>query len=174
MRANRTVFLAFSAELTGYSEIDLEGTGLVDAYQSLVEQQAGAKITEMFYAAAGAVVSHQKEKARARAMRIDVLASPTIWPLCSALIVLWYQGSWTTLPASWYAGAGSTAPKGVTPGQTFVPSAQAYTAQLAYRAAGAHPPGANPTGFGSWGIEPVFGDHAGTKKASSPLKWFGR
>ena len=174
MSTNRPIFLALSAELTGYSEIDLEGTGMVDAYQSLVEQQAGPTVTEMFYAAAAAVVRHQKDTARAKAMRIDVLASPTIWPLCSALIVLWYQGSWTTPAAAWYAGVGTAPPKGVTPGQTFVPSAQAYTAQLAYRAAGAHPPGANPTGFGSWGIEPVFGDRAGTKTAASPLKWFGR
>ena len=42
----------------------------------------------------------------------------------------------------------------------FTLPAQAYTAQLAYRAAGAHPPGANPTGYGSWSLDPVFGDYA--------------
>jgi hypothetical protein len=156
--AARAVFLALSAELTGYSETDLEGTGNVDAYQTLVEQQAGPLIRDMFYAAADGVVQAKGAAARAEAMRIDVLASPTVWPLCQALIVLWYQGAWTTPAASWYQGAGSPVPAGVTPGTTFVPSAQAYTAQLAYRAAGAHPPGANPTGYGSWSLDPMFGD----------------
>lgn len=160
MRANRRIFLAFSAELTGYSEVELEGTGLVDAYQELVEQQAGKAISALFYDAARAVVRHHSAAARAEAMRIDILPSPTVWPLASALVVLWYQGSWTTPAASWYAGARTTPPKGVTPGRTFVPSAQAYTEQLAYRGAGAHPPGAHPTGFGSWSIAPVFGDDA--------------
>jgi hypothetical protein len=158
MNANRSTFLAFSAELTGYGEIELEGTGLVDAYQALLEEQAGRAIAKQFYEVAGRVVGHRTAAGRAEAMRIDVLPSPTLWLLASTLIVLWYQGSWTTPPASWYAGAGSAPPKGVTPGRTFVPSAQAYTAQLAYRGAGAHPPGANPTGFGSWSIAPVFGD----------------
>jgi len=157
--AKRGVFLAFSAELTGYSETDLEGTGNVDAYQALVDQQAGPLISDMFYAAAGGVVQHTGAAARAEAMRIDVLASPTVWPLCQALITLWYQGSWTPLPESWYQGVHSPVPEGVAPGNTFVPSAQAYTAQLAYHAAGAHPPGANPTGYGSWSLDPVFGDY---------------
>ena len=159
--AKRAVFLAFSAELTGYSETDLEGTGNVDAYHALVDQQCGPTICDMFYAAAQGVVQATGAAARAEAMRIDVLASPTVWPLCQAIIMLWYLGAWTTPPATWYQGAGSPMPAGVTPGNTVVPSAQAYTAQLAYRAAGAHPPGANPTGYGSWSLDPVFGDFAG-------------
>jgi hypothetical protein len=156
--ARRAVFLALSAELTGYSETDLEGTGNVDAYHALVDQQIGPIIGDMFYAAAEGVVQAKGAAARAEAMRIDVLASPTVWPLCQTIIMLWYLGSWSTPAASWYQGANSPVPNGVTPGNTFVPSAQAYTAQLAYRAAGAHPPGANPTGYGSWSLEPVFGD----------------
>jgi hypothetical protein len=112
----------------------------------------------MFYAAAADVVQAEGPAARAEAMRIDVLASPTVWPLCQAIVSLWYLGTWTTPAAAWYLGAGGTVPAGVTPGSTVVPSAQAYTAQLAYRAAGAHPPGANPTGHGSWSLDPVFGD----------------
>jgi len=54
--AKRAVFLAFSAELTGYGETELEGTGNVDTYQALVEQQAGPIICDMFYAAAEGVV----------------------------------------------------------------------------------------------------------------------
>ena len=164
--ATRAVFLAFSAELTGYSETDLEGTGNVDAFQALVEQQAGPLITDMFYAAAEGVVQAHGAEARATAMNINVLQSPTVWPLCQALLTLWYVGSWTSLPASWYQAVNTPVPPGVTPGNAFTPSAQAYTGQLAYIAAGAHPPGANPTGYGSWSIDPVFGDYVDVTRLS--------
>ena len=72
----------------------------------------------------------------------------------------------TTPPASWYQGANSPVPPGVTPGTPATLPAQAYTAQLAYRAAGAHVPGANPTGYGSWSLDPVFGDFARLKVRS--------
>ena len=157
--AKRTLFLAFSAELTGYTETDLEGTGNVDSFLNVLEQQTGAKAMTLFYDAAAAVLQHESAAARAEAMRIDVLPSPTVWPMCASLIMLWYQGFWPALAASWYSGVGSAKPKGWSGTQKIVPSAQAYTAQLAYRAAGAHPPGANPTGHGSWSIDPVFGDH---------------
>ena len=157
--AKRTLFLAFSAELTGYTETDLEGTGNVDSFLGVLEQQTGAKAMTLFYAAAAAVLQHGSAAARAAAIRIDVLPSPTVWPMCASLIMLWYQGFWPALAASWYSGVGSPPPKGWSATQKIVPSAQAYTAQLAYRAAGAHPPGANPTGPGSWSIDPVFGDY---------------
>lgn len=156
--ATRAIFLGISAELTGYSETDLESTGNVDAYHALVGQQIGPAIADMFYAAAADVVRATGAAARADAMRIDVLASPTVWPLCQWIVMLWYLGSWTSPPKSWYVSAGSTPPDGVTPGNPVTLAAQAYTEQLAYRAAGAHPPGANPTGYGSWAIDPVFGD----------------
>lgn len=154
----RAIFLALSAELTGYSELDLEATGNVDVYHALVDEQCGPRICDMFYTAAEDVVQAKGPQARAEAMRIDVLASPTVWPLCQGIITLWYLGAWNTPAAAWYHGAGAQPPAGVTPGRSIVPSAQAYTAQLAYRAAGAHPPGANPTGYGSWSLDPVFGD----------------
>lgn len=167
MSARRKAFLAFSAELTGYSEADLEGTGLVDDYQALFEHQAGPAVTTQLHATLRRVLRHRPGPARDEAMRLDILASPILWGLSSALIVLWYQGSWTSPSAWWYALSGTTVPHGVTPGRTFVPSADAYTQQLAYRGAGAHPPGANPTGFGSWSIPPVFGDRQpGTEGAS--------
>jgi hypothetical protein len=156
--APRALFLALSAELTGYGETALEGTGNVDAYRALVERQAGPVICDMFYAAAEGVMQASGATARADAMRINVLASPTVWPLCQAIVTLWYQGGWTTPPVSWYRGANSPVPAGVTPGSPVTLAAQAYTAQLAYHAAGAHPPGANPTGYGSWSLDPVFGD----------------
>jgi hypothetical protein len=103
MKANtkRAVFLAFSAELTGYNETDLEGTGNVDSFHALIESQTGAKAMLLFYDAALAVLRLESAAARAEAMRIDVLPSPTVWPMCTSLITLWYQGFWPALASSW-------------------------------------------------------------------------
>lgn len=163
MNATRKAFLQFSAELTGYPAVELEGTGLVNDYRELLEQQVGQDVAAQWYATARRVLRHKAGKAREERMRIDVIASPILWPVCTALIVLWYQGFWS-LPAAWYTLTHVTPPKGTVAGSPIVPSAAAYTRQLAYRAAGAHPPGANPTGFGSWSIPPVFGDAAAVGK----------
>jgi len=171
---NRKTFLAFSAELTGYREVDLEGTGLVDAYLGLVDEQVGEVCANLEEVAAR-VVRKAPGAPRQDEMRVQVLASAVYWPVARALITLWYLGSWPYLPLSWYVTSGWPAlptglpktPKHWTAGGSLVPSAEAYTQQLAYRAAGAHPPGASPTGFGSWSIPPVFGDpDAGNESAS--------
>lgn len=166
MSADRRLFLEFCAEVTGYTPSDLEGTGLVDEYQALVAQQVGPAITQRLYATVRRVLAHPPGKTREHAMQVDLIASPTLWPVVTSLIQLWYLGSWTSMSAAWYALAGEQPPKGVTPGSSHVPSPQAYVEQLAYRAAGAHPPGAKPTGHGSWAIAPVFGDPVPTEEAT--------
>jgi hypothetical protein len=156
--ARRALFLAFSAELTGYSETDLEGTGNVDSFHALFEAETGPTALGFFYDAAAKALRHPSGPARADVMRVDIVATPRLWAMCTGLITLWYQGFWPALPATWYNALGTPTPEGWTPTQKIVPSAAAYTEQLAFRAAGAHPPGAHPTGFGSWAIDPVFGD----------------
>jgi hypothetical protein len=171
MLPDRRTFLHYSAELTGYSMAALEGTGLVDEYRALVEGDVGPQATALLYATARRALRHRGVKARAHAMQVDVLASPIIWPLSAALIQLWYTGAWTSMSAAWYGLVGLKPPKGVTPGKTVVPSALAYTQQLAFRDAGAHPPGANPTGYGSWSIPPVFGEvAAGERRRPRPAR----
>lgn len=158
MNGSRRTFVALSAELTGYSEVDLEGTELVDQYRALVERQVGRAVTRELETVARLVLRRKPGQARARAMRVDLLASPLLGPVALAIVTLWYLGSWKVLPATWYALAGTKPPGGAVPGSSIVPSAAVYTRQLAFRAAGAHPPGAAPTGYASWSIPPVFGD----------------
>jgi hypothetical protein len=61
-----------------------------------------------------------------------VLADPTLGPVARDLIVLWYCGSW----------------------RGEVVSPEAYVAGLQWVAAGAHPIGARPQGFGAWSLSP--------------------
>jgi hypothetical protein len=164
MDKNHYDFLNLSSELTGYAVIDLEGTGLVPLYQNLVENEIGKQVTAFLYDTSKSVFGHNTAEERVRAMRIDIMASPTLWPICKGLIMLWYYGQWTSMSAVWYRYYARVAPgPHIIPNKTIVPSTEAYTQQLSYKAAGAHPPGAHPTGFGSWGLDPVFGDFITTK-----------
>lgn len=159
MPAERHLFLQLSAEVTGYEESDLEGTGLVDEYLALLQGELGPVVLRELGEATRHVMSQKRADARAHAMRVRILASPVLWPVVSGIIQLWYLGTWTSMTAHWYSLAGfKEVPKGVKPELVQVPSARAYEQQLAYRGAGAHPPGAKPTGHGSWSIPPVFGD----------------
>ena len=148
--------------------MDLLGTGLLKSYQELVEEEIGKEVSQFLYDSAKLVLVHKKSSDRSSAMRIYITASPMLWGVCKSIIMLWYYGEWTSMTAVWYRYYARMNPNdGITPGKTIVPSAAAYTQQLSYRAAGAHPPGAHPTGFGSWGLEPVFGDFTTEKKAIS-------
>jgi hypothetical protein len=160
MNANRATFLKFSEEVTGYSSLDLEGTGLVDVYQAVVEGAIGDTLGAQFYALAAEVVSPVDPVQRENGMRAQVLPSAIFWPVVSNLISLWYLGSWTILPDSWFVATGRTKPGVGETGSSGLPSSQAtqaYIEQLSYRTAGAHTPGARPTGYGSWSIPPVLG-----------------
>jgi len=161
MDKDRRTFLELSSELTGYSPIDLEGTGLVDEYRKLVEYEVGKNVTDLLYQTARSVLDKKSGEERDRTMHINIMASAILWPICQNLVVLWYRGQWSSMSSIWYKYyARVSPPSKVAPGKTFVPSTQSYTQQLCYKAAGAHPPGANPTGFGTWGLDPVFGDFA--------------
>jgi hypothetical protein len=167
----RSTFLDLSSELTGYSPIELEGTGLVDPYLKLVCTDIGKGFPDIFFDTAERVLT-LKGEARANAVQVEFAASLLLWPVCVSLVVLWYQGQWTRMTDEWYQSVAGIKPPPSSPvadiptGKTFVPFAAAYTEQLSYRAAGAHPPGAHPTGFGGWGLVPVFGDFTLENKKS--------
>jgi hypothetical protein len=156
MNANRPVFLRFSEEITAYSSPELQGTGMVDTYQAVLEGAVGSTLLPSFYALASSVTSAVNGVQREDLMRTKVLPSPIFWPMVSNLISLWYLGNWIIFPDSWYTATGLKKPANGEPGFGGVPSPQAYVEQLSYRTAGAHTPGAKPTGYGSWSIPPVF------------------
>lgn len=157
MDRNRLVFLAFSEAVTGYSSLELEGTGLVDDYQGLLDGALGEEISIQFYSVAREITEIADPQERQKKIAEEVVSSPVLWPIVSNLISLWYLGTWTVLPDSWYVATGGTKPGVGEPGSSKVPpSSRAYIEQLSYRTAGAHTPGAKPTGFGGWSLPPVF------------------
>lgn len=151
MNATRSLFVDFCSIITGRSGLELLGTCLVDTYQDLLSQILGPKLSD-FYDLASSVVKAPGDREEAAQA---ILPASTFWPVITSLMGLWYLGTWTQLPDQWYAQAGLPVPGLNDAGHTHTPSALAYIEQLSYRTANAHPPGAKPTGFGSWGLQPA-------------------
>ncbi|MFE2547493.1 hypothetical protein ACFXGI_02910 [Streptomyces sp. NPDC059355] len=121
-------FIARSAALTGFSEEELRATGMSEEYRAVVREQVGADRYKLFLEEElpdQADGSRGPEEGRGE--------------LAEAVILLWYTGSWPGFV-------------GTTP---FTVSARAYAAGLVWRAFGGKPPGAGPSGFGSWAEAPA-------------------
>ncbi len=123
-------FLRVSARLTGWSPFDLRATGMLDDYLAAVDARLSPGPLDDLLAAA--------------ADDDAIMDDARLGPLARSLILLWYTGAWTApagMPADLQPGPG-------------VISASAYRAGLMWRAAGAHPAGAEQQGFGAWALQP--------------------
>ncbi|MER6779648.1 MULTISPECIES: hypothetical protein [unclassified Streptomyces] len=121
-------FIARSAALTGFGEEELRATGMSEEYRAVVREQIGADRYELF-------LEEERFPGQADGVRGSEDGRAD---LAAAVIRLWYTGSWP--------GLDGTAP--------FTVSARAYAAGLVWRAFGGEPPGAGPSGFGSWAEAP--------------------
>ena len=129
-------FLALSAELTGFTRVELLGTGMADTYLRTLDEVLPPGMLEELLARDGRSVE-------------DLLADPALGPVARNLILLWYCGTWSPLPDEWRAAHGASeldVRRVVTP--------DAYVAGLQWVAAGAHPVGARQQGFGAWAMPP--------------------
>jgi hypothetical protein len=143
MPSRQQLFVDMSAALTGFSAIQLRGTGMAPGYLAELD----AILSEGFV---DELLSTFPRPARgAEAVEpgaVDtVLDHPDWGPPARAITIMWYCGTWSQLPDAWRAEHGAA------PGDTnHVVSAAAYQAGLQWVAAGAHPIGARQQGFGSW------------------------
>jgi hypothetical protein len=154
VKSRRQLFVELCSELTGYSCVELEGTGLVEAYQQLLEDVVGTTVATEIHDHAEVILA--SEVADRPGKLHQLLLQPSRYAsVMSSLLYLWYLGTWNRLPDSWYHETCLRFPGSDSLGNTHVPSALAYVEQLSYRTALAHPPGAKPTGWGSWSREPV-------------------
>jgi hypothetical protein len=127
-------FVALSATLTGFREVDLLATGQARPYLNLVLSVAGEALTARLLAAEGQAA----------------LADADLGPLARNVIVLWYLGQWDQMPRDWRDRHGAS-PADV----AHVASAAAFRAGLVWPAIGTHATSANPPGFGSWASPPA-------------------
>jgi len=139
-------FLAFSSVLTGFSEIELEGTGVAPLHLAALVQKVGAAITSQVLDGARQALAQTDP---ATAIQNGLWKSPKLGPVVQNLVALWYVGSWTPMPRQWQEQNRWDQPDLNTSAEWISPPLP-YEEALVWRAIFAHPPGAKPTGFASW------------------------
>lgn len=138
-------FVALSALLTGFREVQLTGTEVAQQHLDVLRAVLPADIVEDLFTAFNRLPSEGREKAVATTM----LGDPKLGPVAKNIILLWYTGLWNQMPEIWRRAHGAS-----TKDVTHLPSGAAYRSGLQWVAAGAHPPGASHQGFASWSLEP--------------------
>jgi hypothetical protein len=139
-------FLDLSAVLTGFSRVQLLGTGMTEEYLRALDAILPASVVDELLTA---YIELPEGSEREEAIATQVLGDPKLGPVARNVIVLWYCGSWTVLPDEWrYAYGASSLDK------TRVLSAESYQAALQWVTVGAHTPGSANQGFASWAAAP--------------------
>ena len=139
-------FVALSSLLTGFDEVRLWGSGVAEEHLNVLDDVVAADVVSGLIAAFERLPT---DSGRENAAAATILGDPRLGPVARNLIVLWYSGVWTQLPAAWREAYGASPLD-----TTRVTSGAAYRAGLQWPVAGAHPPGASHQGFGSWALEP--------------------
>ena len=124
-------FLQLSAALTGFSRVDLQGTGVVDEYWATVIDKAGQQTADDLLAAWQIV--QDADETIDTGLRNEILSNSVLGPVAHNIIIMWYTGQW---------------------GSDNIVSAQAYQQGLVWDAIGAHTQGAKQQGFGTWSLPP--------------------
>lgn len=137
MRERLESFVSLSAALTGFTEVRLWGSGVAGEHLAVLTEVVPADVVDDLL--------DWTDGPDASA----ILGDPRLGPVARNLIVLWYSGVWTQLPAAWREAYSASALD-----TTHTTSGAAYRAGLQWVVAGAHPPGASHQGFGAWTLEP--------------------
>ena len=138
MDARAESFLAVSAQLTGFCRVELAGTGMTEEYIAALDAVLPPGLLDRLV-----------EQWRGVG-RDSVLGDATLGPVARNIVLLWYRGAWTPLPPDWRSANGASPLD-----MDRVISARAYRAGLQWAAAGAHPAGAAPQGYGAWALAPA-------------------
>ncbi|HEX8086435.1 MAG TPA: hypothetical protein VF529_19260 [Solirubrobacteraceae bacterium] len=146
-------FVAFSAAITGFTPIDLHGTGQADAYRSTVAETTGGDVLAELLEAWTRVCDEAQGDSSSiqRLLRREIFSDPKLGPVARNIVKLWYVGIWYELPPAWIDAFGA-----LEENYTFTVSASAYTNGMLWTAIGGNPPGARGPGYGSWAGPPRF------------------
>lgn len=145
MDSELALFLELSAHLTGFSVVELQGTGMGETYLNAAATGTPGEWRGFLECAARVLREGGGDEARTHALIARELFPQTLFGgLAQNVTSMWYSGQWPpTVDAS---GANLATVTNV--------SAQAYVQGLMWTAAHTHPPGAKQPGFGSWARVP--------------------
>jgi hypothetical protein len=141
---SRDAFVGLSSELTGFTPLELAGTGAIDVYRGWLRRAFPGELDELL----GRWPAVLKSRDRAAGLQREILDDAKLGPFARGILGLWYTATWNQLPESW-AKAYGRRPEDVN--RAFAAS---YAGGLAWSAGGLHPQGAKPTGFGIWALPP--------------------
>ncbi len=156
MKKDRDLLAGFydlSIVLTGFTRFELNGTGVGETYfvtaMDIVGRDLMTELIVRFYEILEMCGVDDPEFDAI--FREAILDDPKLGPVAGNLTKMWYLGNWQQLPAEWRAKYVSSSLD-----VTKVVSAAAYREGLVWAALDAHPMGAKPMGFGSWGEKPGY------------------
>lgn len=138
-----SIFLKLSAELTGFSQEELQKTGMVETYYYVLMMEENQDGIRSFFMKADETLQSSDVHA---AIEAELFTPMLHEGLAQRIILLWYTGVWTSMNAK---------NKKSEQERTAMISAQAYKQGLIWTVAGTHPAGARQPGFKSWSKEPV-------------------
>lgn len=139
-RGDRTTqFLELSSALTGFNRMELLGTAMVDVYLRTLDAALPAGLLDELL---DAYENLPTGVVREAAIASRIINHLRLGPPARNLILLWYTGAWTALLGVLQAD------------KDHVVSAEAYLSGLQWVAAGAHPAGGHPQGYGAWSMTP--------------------
>lgn len=130
----KELFLSISSYLTGFSETDLLGTGMLDTYYTTLLENTVEEGLSNFFEKVNQIFDESGDnEEKINADISSFLFAKDLSDLTKAIITMWYTGNW---------------------GQDVITS-ESYIQGLIWDAIEAHPPGAKQPGFGSWADKPV-------------------
>ncbi|NET46543.1 MAG: hypothetical protein F6K15_33785 [Okeania sp. SIO2B3] len=147
-------FLDFSAEVTGFSTFDLQGTGQASLYFETICEKIGdaifQELLEKFHDLDRRAKRKHNPTIFSEGLKSEILDSAKRGPIARNIIKLWYTATWEKMPEAWHYwyGTGEN-------GDSFIPSPQAYPEGLVWKAVGVNPPGAKAPGYGTWSEPPL-------------------
>ena len=142
----RALFLRISTSLTGFSEVDLQGTGMLDTYHAVIVRESSPANREAFFREVASIL----EQSGGRGEMLNALIAQRLMPvanyegLAQNIIFMWYTGQWQ--PTVTNPNADPEQLRNISPA--------AYVQGLMWPAADTHPPGAKQPGYGSWAAKP--------------------
>ena len=144
-------FVALSVELTGFGEVELLGTGVAPVYLDWLHERFAGVLAGLLETWRRVAEDYPPED-REQGVRRKILSDPKLGPFARAIILLWYTAAWYPPEGNWssiYGGRKDDSDAGAIPG--------AFPQSLVWKAAGAHPTAAKPSGFGMWSLPPEGG-----------------
>lgn len=126
-------FVKLSSAITGFSRVDLEGTGVAEQYWNTLVKETTQSTIDALLAAWEEV--EKSTESQETAVREKVFNNVELRTTAQTLLKMWYTGQW-----------GDNALSTV--------SSEAYQQGLVWNVIKAHPAGAKQPGFGTWSFPP--------------------